>query len=487
MKPGIPWSVKGIESQTREAAKAAARRKGMTLGQWLNSVIQETAAEAAAAEADHKAARSKKDKKSKSKSGKKTARRKSHKARKSQKDAFGKRLDEMSQQLARLAALNADTSVARYVPGQHESLNNDGLNAIIDRLEASEERTREAMQAVYARLEELDEKVSETRPETPAAQAPASDPAYQALEGALRNIVEHIETSERRNREALQKMQDRISQMATMAQQAENAAINANAPVLAGLEQRVAQLASQMQNGNEGEARLQSYVDERLAGISEQIDALRLSSDASAQKVSAAARQAAQEAAKQEARQVEQRVASLVGEARTLMIESTSSQDTLEALRNEIGSLNQRFDDIKTQTASERDVENLKLAVEELSSSVLANRDDQPVRELEQRLAQLTKRLDETGAGDHLQAQFNELDQRIQHLGQQLQTAIEGQNDRASFELLESQISAVADRINATEEKLGNLGTLEQSIARLYASVEENHRQTQQIADDAAS
>ena len=39
MKPGIPWSVKGIEPEVREAAKHAARRAGMTLGEWLNSVI----------------------------------------------------------------------------------------------------------------------------------------------------------------------------------------------------------------------------------------------------------------------------------------------------------------------------------------------------------------------------------------------------------------------------------------------------------------
>ena len=39
MKPGIPWSLKGIEPEVREAAKEAARRSGMTLGDWLNSVI----------------------------------------------------------------------------------------------------------------------------------------------------------------------------------------------------------------------------------------------------------------------------------------------------------------------------------------------------------------------------------------------------------------------------------------------------------------
>ena len=41
MKPGIPWSVKGIEPDLREAAKSAAKRSGMTLGEWLNAAIVE--------------------------------------------------------------------------------------------------------------------------------------------------------------------------------------------------------------------------------------------------------------------------------------------------------------------------------------------------------------------------------------------------------------------------------------------------------------
>ncbi len=42
MRPGVPWSVKGIEPEAREAAKQAARRAGVTLGAWLNQVIMES-------------------------------------------------------------------------------------------------------------------------------------------------------------------------------------------------------------------------------------------------------------------------------------------------------------------------------------------------------------------------------------------------------------------------------------------------------------
>ena len=45
MKFGRPWNVEGIRPRARETARAAARRSGMTVGEWLNSVIIEQAVE----------------------------------------------------------------------------------------------------------------------------------------------------------------------------------------------------------------------------------------------------------------------------------------------------------------------------------------------------------------------------------------------------------------------------------------------------------
>lgn len=43
MKLSVPWSVKGIRPEARETAREAARRSGMSLGEWLNSVILQQA------------------------------------------------------------------------------------------------------------------------------------------------------------------------------------------------------------------------------------------------------------------------------------------------------------------------------------------------------------------------------------------------------------------------------------------------------------
>jgi TPR repeat protein len=44
MTQSVPWSVKGVEPDARETAKDLARRSGMTLGQWLNTMIAEQGA-----------------------------------------------------------------------------------------------------------------------------------------------------------------------------------------------------------------------------------------------------------------------------------------------------------------------------------------------------------------------------------------------------------------------------------------------------------
>jgi localization factor PodJL len=55
MKFGVPWNVKGVGREARDSAREAARRSGMSLGEWLNETIIERAADEGIypGEADH--------------------------------------------------------------------------------------------------------------------------------------------------------------------------------------------------------------------------------------------------------------------------------------------------------------------------------------------------------------------------------------------------------------------------------------------------
>src|SRR5579862_2998962 len=42
MQPDLPWNVAGIPPEAREAARAAARREGLSVGEWLTRRIVRT-------------------------------------------------------------------------------------------------------------------------------------------------------------------------------------------------------------------------------------------------------------------------------------------------------------------------------------------------------------------------------------------------------------------------------------------------------------
>ena len=40
MKSGGPWNLRGLHPEAREAARMAARRSRMSVGEWLNNIIE---------------------------------------------------------------------------------------------------------------------------------------------------------------------------------------------------------------------------------------------------------------------------------------------------------------------------------------------------------------------------------------------------------------------------------------------------------------
>ena len=137
MKPGIPWSVKGIEPETREAAKDAARRSGMTLGEWLNSKILNSADEQDSAPPVR------------------------HQRASPARAETSIRLEDIAEQLSRIARREQNTAPASYA-SENRLEDEENFARILNRVESNERQTVEAFTAVNERLAVLSRQVLQT-------------------------------------------------------------------------------------------------------------------------------------------------------------------------------------------------------------------------------------------------------------------------------------------------------------------------------------
>ena len=465
MKPGIPWSVKGIDPDIREAAKDAARRSGMTLGEWLNSVILDqsdgarkvaasqhgTAAKDFSADAEPSAAR----------------------------DDTTIRLEDIAQQLTRLAQRDQQSaSIRAYEQPSRQRQDVESLNRILDRLDSNERQTAEAFVAVNERLSILGDQVSRA-----VERQPGEAPGYQALETALRNIVDHIEVSEKRTRETLKAMQDRMGDMAQRA--AESTAVRQSVPAFNDLETRLNELAQRVERSETAaNSGLPDLVRKELGQLAERVEQVREASESFANQ----ARSSAVEAAQSELHDIESRILGLLKEAQNALADtSTGNAAELQRLRAEIGSLNQRIDDVKTDAASDRDVHALRVAFEQLSARVAQGPDLRPLADMDRRLVDVAEKLEKSQIEARKLPQLTDLEHRFADLDRRLTEAVSAKDDGRAVAALEQQLAAVNDRVAHTEQQLSHLETIERAITQLYENVDQSRNMAREIAEDAAN
>ncbi len=395
MKPGIPWSVKGIEQQARAAAKQAARRSGMTIGEWLNTVILDSA------DGDDELER--------------RYRRPPYRPKSLPGGEHGQgeevtlQLEEIAEQLHMIARHESDTAVSRQTSPEDEA----ALRAIVERLDAYEQNSSAALGAMQERLEEVSERLGRVS-EHKLPERAEDMPGYPALEGALRDIIEHIEVSETRTRDTIKSLQERLTGVMDQTGSERTGAV-----AIGQLERRVGELAERM-----------------------------------------AVSTAAKPNDLGEVHEVEQRLRSLVEEAR-----NASRSIDLSRLQGEIDSLNQRCDDLKVEAVSERDVAALRLEIEQLAATV-SQASGHGLSDLERRLEALSGRIDDRDSAPGADPQFVELNMRVQHLEAELKKQ-SSQRDSDSG----SQLAALSERLAATEQRLEHLATIERSVEQLKRSL----------------
>lgn len=459
MKPGIPWSVKGIEPETREAAKDAARRSGMTLGEWLNSKILDSADEHESAPAAR------------------------HQRATPARADTSIRLEDIAEQLSRIARREQNTAPASYV-SENRMEDEENLAKILNRIESNERQTVEAFTAVNERLAVLSRQVLQTA-KMPTISKPEEPAAFKSLETAVRNIVEHIEISERRTRDSLKSMQDRMAEMAQRATSSTSEQVLQSAPAFTSLESRLNELSSRVERSeNKSDAGLSNILREELAQLADRIETVRESAEVLASKAQTAAVQTSQA----ELREIEQRILKFLKEAQTAFSgQGGNNSAEMQRLRAEIGLLNQRIDSTRTETASERDVHALRVALEQLSTRVAQGPDMRPLADMDKRLVDITQRLEQSQQSARNNPQLADLERRMAELDHRLNDAMQAQGDGQAQLALEQKISEVADRVGQAEHQLGHLETIERAINQLFDSVEQSRDWAKDVAEDAAN
>lgn len=481
MKPGIPWSVKGIEPEVREAAKHAARRAGMTLGEWLNTVILDQNDQGQAefrmpaeeiVQVPEPA----------------PVRRPEPQLRRpepSRRDDSSLRLEDIAQQLSKLAQRERESAtIQAYETHQPAPAEQAALDRILDRIDNTERQAVEAFTAVNERLSVLGRQIAmAVKPKS--LENPEDVPGFSALEGAIRNVVEHIEVSEKRTRDSLKSMQDRMAEMAERATRPSNPDdLLRAAPAFSSLETRLSDMANRIQRSeNLLHTGMPDAVRKEMGALAERIESVKTSAESMVQQ----AQTSAAGVARHELRDIETRILGILKEAQSTIGSQQSMVADVQRLRGEIGGLNKRIDDVKSQTATDRDVHALRVAVEQLSTRVAQGPDTRPLADMDRRLGDLNRKLEQNTAAARNMPQFGELERRIAELDHRLGEAMRLQGDHQAIENLEQHIAAVNDRVARTEEQLGHLETMERAIHQLYDSLETNRNHASQTAEDAAN
>jgi localization factor PodJL len=289
MRPDLPWHVAGIPSEAREAARAAARREGLSMGEWLTRRIlaglSDDMSEAMPREewtnrSDDRAAQARRDSEEMldhvSKSETETA--SVYRRIEDQLRGMGRRLDSAERSQSESNRVMSKAAVEMNIAAREQAQAFDQLGvhvtAIADRLDRVERHgntdgLRDAVKALHQGLARLADQIAQT--------ANQSATQISALAGNLENVAGRVGQARHDAQAATQALEGRLVQLDERVHVVERAA-QANAAslerALASLEERSAKdgsaeaVARLEESVNRLEARgSDPSLDRRLSGI----------------------------------------------------------------------------------------------------------------------------------------------------------------------------------------------------------------------------
>ena len=458
MKFGVPWSVKGIRPEARETAIEAARRSGVSLGEWLNAVIvQQAEQEGVHAPVDD------------------------------DEDSYGddnatvnERLDDLTRRIEQLTRSGPEA----YAPKRSRT-ESDQLAELIGRLD-----------------QRLDQFANVARPAPPPVMPPAM-PRVQLPPSLERAVAEITARQRALNGNAAPPPQRPPAAMAVSAPALAPAAVPAPLPAqdLSGLEDQLRKITDQIETL-------------RKPGVEQAINALREELREIGRTLNDAMPRQVLDAIERQIQSLDQRIAegrqagidaaalagiehglaevrdalrgltpaeSLVGFNDVItdlahkidFIVAQKDPATLAQLENTITTLRE----MTTHIASDETVRGLAAQVQALGEKIAtmaspgAGVGGDALYQLEQRIAALSDALaertqHESGVPSRLEALLETVAERIE----------QNQNSRDNsdaFGHLEDRIVHLAEKLDASDSRLGHLEAIERGLADLLVHIED--------------
>ena len=454
MKPGIPWSVKGIEPEVREAAKYAARRSGLSLGEWLNGVILEQAETDDEDEDDH------------------------YEPPRRQ-PSRGERLGRVSERLGRMDQQSQHTAANRFMASRERGPDPRLVSDVLERLAASERRTETAFETITERLEELAQQITAPRPN----ESREDDPGFRAVESAIRNIVSHMEVNEKRTREQLGDMQGKLARVQ------EN---DTSEAAIRRLDQRIQELTRRQDRADSGEQtqELLGVMESHIARVNERIDLIRQPSVAETSRTRA------------DITFLKERMDALQENAvdtGAITILQGDLQNMGNALRADLARVSKRADQAATQSLSFEAETELANQVADLHARLtVAEEQLVQMSVLEHSIADIMSRLDETSSGQGpspelaaLEAALNSVAESSRNADEHTQATLQAVHE--TLEQIVSKIAAMEVEHETLEHITAKMATMEAEYATLehittrIAAIEAEHQTLGQIAAKIAA
>jgi localization factor PodJL len=454
-----PWQVKGIDPEARYTAREAARRSGVSVGQWLNSVILEQAA-------DEGGGFSSEDSDARGYHGEDLA-------------GINERLDDLRRQFEQLAQNHfgpprpADDTPRRIADailhlngrldqviaeGRTTSLTLEQRVNSVDRALASlsQERLRgayvggevaaeaataaaasvrrepdgvdQAVAQIAARQRVLDGEFA--APPSGALQRPSGAPAQCRVDDAIEALRKDLtdigrSLSEAMPRRAVEALETQVRALGARLDAGRQA--GADAPALAGLERGLQEVRDALR----GLAPAESLVGfgQAVKTLSSKIDSIAAGNPAGLQQLEAA-------------------IASLRG-----IMGQVASGDALAALAREVRALGDKIDQGVPAPANPDIFKTLEMRIGTIADAIEAVR--------AQNAHGVTPNL------DHLVKSLNDKLERMQAPGGQL-----SRGDQLAFGGLEDRIARLVEKLDASEGRLGHLPAIERGMGELLKHLE---------------